>query len=329
VRFTAFDDPFGSSPFGSLEIVTERSARDRPARLRVEAGSPRLIRCAIDGDARLWARPDRHLQGIWVLRGACDESPNVLPPWRFDEARAIAEASRRDGGAAWAKQMARALFDTPEPGLDRGTYRFARPPTNRAEWGGPCRGSPGSVLRAFEAAEPEWLPWQSAFGVAHPLRARPRAGDARVKAWRKAAREGWLPPLLLAWISGLNAYVLLDGHGRLRAAELEETVPDVLVVWRLVEVPNESASWADDIGERYARASRGFDAWTRDTAASLNRELARAFSPTHSLARSLAVARADLRGVFVAEVEARLRQLGRPPGHAMLDGIHSVTPAGR
>ena len=54
--------------------------------------------------------------------------------------------------------------------------------------------------------------------------------DGRLKWWRKKAREGTLPPILLYYISGLDGYVVIDGHYRLRAAQLENTLPDVLVL---------------------------------------------------------------------------------------------------
>jgi hypothetical protein len=328
VRITSFDAPPGSGDFGCLEIVSDRSPPDRDERFRIEAGTPRLIRCAVDGVARLWARPDRYLQGIWVLRSDHQESPNVLPPWRFDLARAAAHMSRDKGEfhAGWAKQMAKAIFETPRAGLGRGTYRFtrARTSTNRSDWGGPCGGAPADVSEAYESSQPEWLHWEGAFGVTHPLRSRPAEDDARVKAWRKAAREGWLPPLLLMWISGLNAYVVLDGHCRLRAAELEAADVDALVLWRVVQVPNEGTGWRDEVVERYEYATRRYAVWQPETAAFLNRQLVDAFAPSSLLARSIAVGRADLRDVFVVEVQERLRQLGQSPDHAMLEDLADV-----
>ncbi|MGB8939405.1 MAG: hypothetical protein WCD21_04060 [Streptomyces sp.] len=44
----------------------------------------------------------------------------------------------------------------------------------------------------------------------------PRADDPRVKAYRKQARDGTLPPVLLWWVSGLDCHLVLDGHAGLR-----------------------------------------------------------------------------------------------------------------
>ncbi|MCE0446133.1 hypothetical protein LT493_18650 [Streptomyces tricolor] len=46
----------------------------------------------------------------------------------------------------------------------------------------------------------------------------PDVGDGRVKAYRKQARDGTLPPVLLWWVSGLDCHLVLDGHARLAAA---------------------------------------------------------------------------------------------------------------
>ncbi|GAA5017110.1 hypothetical protein [Streptomyces siamensis] len=53
------------------------------------------------------------------------------------------------------------------------------------------------------------------------MRPVPDPGDSRVKAYRKQAREGALPPVLLWWVSGLDCHVILDGHARLAAAIAE------------------------------------------------------------------------------------------------------------
>lgn len=49
-----------------------------------------------------------------------------------------------------------------------------------------------------------------------------------MKACRKLARARELPPVLLLWVSGLDAHVVLDGHDRLVAASAEQTPMPVL-----------------------------------------------------------------------------------------------------
>ncbi|MER5887480.1 hypothetical protein ABT160_27005 [Streptomyces sp. NPDC001941] len=56
----------------------------------------------------------------------------------------------------------------------------------------------------------------------------PGPDDGRVKAYRKQAREGTLPPVLLWWVSGLDCHLVLDGHARLAAAVAEDLEPSLL-----------------------------------------------------------------------------------------------------
>uniref|UniRef100_A0A7S3DUN3 Uncharacterized protein n=1 Tax=Entomoneis paludosa TaxID=265537 RepID=A0A7S3DUN3_9STRA len=52
-----------------------------------------------------------------------------------------------------------------------------------------------------------------------------------------------LPPLLLYWFSGLDAYLILDGHDRLLAACLEPSVPNIHVICLDAVEPQPPATW--------------------------------------------------------------------------------------
>lgn len=54
---------------------------------------------------------------------------------------------------------------------------------------------------------------------------------------RKRARDGTLPPALATWISGLDMFLLLDGHDRRKAALLEGKAPPLLVLWHIHACP--------------------------------------------------------------------------------------------
>ncbi|CAA6820490.1 MAG: Unknown protein [uncultured Sulfurovum sp.] len=56
--------------------------------------------------------------------------------------------------------------------------------------------------------------------------------SGRLKWWRKKAQENALPPILLLYISGLDNYIILDGHYRLKAAYLEKVKVECLVLHR-------------------------------------------------------------------------------------------------
>ena len=65
--------------------------------------------------------------------------------------------------------------------------------------------------------------WYSSSGsqALLPMRPASRADSGRVKAWRKRARDGTLPPVLVHFIGALDMFALLDGHDRYAAARAE------------------------------------------------------------------------------------------------------------
>lgn len=54
--------------------------------------------------------------------------------------------------------------------------------------------------------------------------------SGRLKWWRKKVRENTLPPILLYFVSGLDTYIILDGHYRLMASILENVAPNILTI---------------------------------------------------------------------------------------------------
>ncbi|RYG64401.1 hypothetical protein EON77_19785, partial [bacterium] len=234
-----FLDTFpGSGVFASVEFDVAGPALPPPDAFRVEAGGRGLVRITLRDRPVLWARVDRYWQGVWLLARDGAESPGIVAPWRFDDARGV--VGRREPerhGLEWAKRTAGALRRSPLAPLHAGTFRLTR-----------LRGEPGRFVAPAERVAPERhafllpgaealhtapreLGWQEHFGVVLPLRAPSPASSARRHAWRKAAREGWLPPVLLHWVSGLNAYGVLDGHDRLAAAGDEGVAIDALALW--------------------------------------------------------------------------------------------------
>jgi hypothetical protein len=112
-----------------------------------------------------------------------------------------------------------------------------------------------------------------------PLRQLADPDTGRVKAYRKQARAGILAPVLLWWISGLDCYVLLDGHDRVVAALSENMEPPIL---SLSSVSTQQA--AGDTDAALSRYARTVDALERqviagapgavDALAAVNRRLA-------------------------------------------------------
>lgn len=216
---------------GQFRALELHGIRGRPAmRLELAAGS--RMRVVARAGPLLWARIGR-----WREHWARLSRPGVHPR---AVAKIAAPAVRAAPGAAgsdpwwayWSRHFARALGDSDDTPLYPGPW-----------WLEP--------VRAGRPARPWWdaslpLParWEAVIddlGVrqAEPLqmnqvvplrRASPLTAD-RVKVWRKHARAGTLPPVLLWYLpAALEVFLVLDGHDRLRAAAAEKMAPRFLTL---------------------------------------------------------------------------------------------------
>lgn len=200
---------------------------DRPG-LCVFSTGPHLLLSQLSWPVLL-AVVDEQLQGVDFWR--TDEYRSVVPPLRADVGRALAGSPRR-----WAHRFAQYLIDSPDSPLHEGRWllscdsplrRWSHTDTSHAEYWNSMLvdGCPDGYI--------DWFLHSHSWEVL-PLRPMPDADDSRVKAYRKQAREGTLPPVLLWWVSGLDCHLILDGHARLAAAIAESVEPPLLQLHRLV-----------------------------------------------------------------------------------------------
>ncbi len=170
---------------------------------------------------------DEHHEGVDFWR--TDGYRSFVPPLRADAGRALAGSPQR-----WAHRFAQYLIDSPGSPLHEGRWLLScESPLRRhadashAEYWGSMvvDGHPNGCI--------DWFLHVHSWEVL-PLRPMPDAGDSRVKAYRKQAREGTLPPVLLWWVSGLDCHLILDGHARFAAAVAESVEPPLLQLHRTV-----------------------------------------------------------------------------------------------
>lgn len=283
------------------------------ARPRLQIGSARggWIRLSLDGRTLAYARQDAHRQGLAWLRVADGRGLALAPPLTS----ALARSTRRAG---WASHFARAVFSgAASPVLSAGVYALAptdasRPPTFRVlaqPLAAPARLlGPNDAHAQPRAAALSWLPSGAHRSNVLALREPSSAEASRVKAWRKHARTGTLPPALLLWISALDAYVVLDGHDRLYAAAIERVAPTAV---SLHPVSSRVPAWCVDRSEvdrrdvevRYERAFLHEHALSLGTRLALNEALAWSSAPWVALATTTARSEPDLAARF--EIETR------------------------
>lgn len=221
------------SRWRGLRLVDDRKSHARPV-LHMQAGLRRRMRVMAGGTPLLWARIDNDHCGYWHLCNEREEV-HVVPPIPFDEAR-HRPADPVESDRAWAHYFADALERSSFSPIYRDRMILA--PADAFLEGG-CARSSGRlpvppVLWLREAMS---LP---VHGFSHwdfghhlpplPTRRFSSESHGRVKALRKLVREGLLPPVLIMWFSGLDRYVILDGHDRLLASLIEGIAPKCIAL---------------------------------------------------------------------------------------------------
>lgn len=202
--------------------------RRRPGLAVFVAAGSRMLLSQLSRPVLL-AVVDEPLQGVDFWR--TDAYHSCVPPLRADLARALAGDVER-----WAHRFMRYLVDAPDSPLHEGRWLLTRESAllpwryadiSHAEYWTSMlvEGHPDGYL--------DWSLHACSWEVL-PLRPMPDADDGRVKAYRKQARDGTLPPVLLWWVSGLDCHLVLDGHARLASAIAESVEPPLLELHRTV-----------------------------------------------------------------------------------------------
>jgi hypothetical protein len=222
----------------------------RPA-LHLEAAPHYRLRLMHGARPVLWACIDPYWDRAIFVRGS-GPGPRLLPLLSAPEVRAVSAPPGTEGWwEAWAWRFARALVDAPESTLHSGSWCLRpvraidaeaaeRHPVSTMEWrfGQPAQPphSLDAVPRFREAWTEDW--WESTPaqrpGAVLALRAPSASDDGRVKSWRKHARAGTLPPVVLSYVDILAKWLVLDGHDRLHAALLEGVTPPLLGLWPFI-----------------------------------------------------------------------------------------------
>ena len=293
---------------GDGEALTFEVERG-PSALRLEVSPSRRLRL-VAGERRLmWAELWSGHYGVTLVRSDDPRSPEILPPMRSAEVRRV---STRE---AWLRRLARSLAESSRAPLRSGTWRLVALKPHGAGRFAPRSGEVGlAAFDLFDAltaprareddfgAQGSWSVW--------PLRRPPEPDAPRVKAWRKHARDGTLPPVVLAAVSGLSTHLLVDGHDRLAAAHAEGVTPELFVLAPVREVAPDEGARAR-VAEAYARS---FEAVPEAGRAALGEALVRAFSPLLVGAPSVASFRSGLDAEWEEEVRA---VLGEPAFRAL------------
>lgn len=283
------------------------------------------LRLSLGGKPVLWARVADYLAGIWLLRRRDAATAEVVPPINAETARCVTSAQ------GWMKWFARGLYESSRSPLYDGSWQLSElrglAPGRGQDTADAFRTSPSAglpVASSLGASDEHlavhyesWMP--SGFESVITLRQAPSPDAGRVKAWRKHARGGTLPPVLLWWVSPFDRYVLLDGHDRLVAAELEGVRPQAIELWAARDVEVDfSVDWRADYLRRYEKTFQYASRMQTKSLVALNKDLT-AMSGTRHARDTRARVRFGQRDVWLAGVA---RELEGHPELLLKFGIH-------
>lgn len=238
--------------------LTIRKKPGSPLALEMLSGFHGRMALQVAGETLFWASMLRDHSGVWLVFNAHHSKDQVLlPPVTSEDVEHVKSKGELAWTREWCRYFSRQLMNAPVPllSLHRWLIRpmeIKDPLTLSSSQSVPVKSwrfdSPEStgnfgfswtlygedfpdLVNPEKVRLVDWWWGEILLCGRYPI--RPDAG--RLKWWRKKCREGVLPPILVWYIGGLGAFVILDGHYRLQAAIVEKIPPSFLVLSELRE----------------------------------------------------------------------------------------------
>lgn len=209
-----------------LEI--EMASQELPG-LRLYAGTGRRFKLLLGEVPAFWGRVEHEWYGAWFLRNEnhWDEAQMIIPPIRSADIIAGDPSL-----AGWSRFFLKALQQSSNSPLYQGSWhlsnanhRYALTPKRAAtQW---------NVFGREQAFKkrPFYVDWGiMGSGALLALKEEPPVHSGRVKWYLKLIDQGQCPPILVWFVKSLDAYVILDGHCRLKACYEKKVIPEILVL---------------------------------------------------------------------------------------------------
>ncbi|UST99064.1 ParB/Srx family N-terminal domain-containing protein [Pseudomonas siliginis] len=231
-----------------LSIEVNRPKSSKPP-LHLQSGNNGRMKLMLNESPLFWATIATSYYGAWLVRNPRPvqlESPSV-PPIVSADVQEHFELPVQERFPRWCRYFINQLMNNQADFLYPGHW-VARPLLPAVSRYKPVAGPDGwyfstpaeasshlpnwyargeGILDNVQPHTVHWLDWDLGHLIGlHTV--DPFAG--RLKWWRKKAREGSLPPILLWYVGGLCSYVIIDGHYRLQAALDEGVKPDFIVL---------------------------------------------------------------------------------------------------
>lgn len=246
--------------------------------LVVNVCPPGCISLTLAARTCLWARTDDGYYGYELLRSTHAGALNVISPIPFQRVRENSVPDRDVSDRRWAHAYVSALTASDASPLHQGSWFLGRD----LDGDRPRDLGVDLIQTIVRRNSHDYIDWDHRKVAPLALRAMSDPTSGRVHAWRKHARAGSLPPVLLYWVSGLCTHVVLDGHDRLVAALLEERSAPALYIYPMSETVSKSTDQdiiLHHVGDALTTAVRVGQRRPPITVENANRLLLNAFVP--------------------------------------------------
>ena len=216
--------------------------------MRLQTGADGRIKLINSDHPVFWATMTRYYSGVWLIKSfyetTLEEMP--IPPIRSSDIESRKVLTGDNKLKAWSRYFIQQLTTSKASFLYPGLWMcsaFVCDSTS-GEWcyhsvdtiqNHDCRAI-YQVKQALREDQPEWIDWGINGSYDLISLKQPDQHDGRLKWWRKKAKENSLPPILIWYLRCLDSYIIIDGHYRLQAAYLENTPPELMVLYSAEEI---------------------------------------------------------------------------------------------
>lgn len=208
--------------------------KDSPSKFYLESGANCRFKLYNDKKTVFWGTFGSDYWGVWILNNKTDWDISEMPVIPITSQ--IVETSKStDYYKFWSRFFIKQLSGDKCCILRKGLWTLTvgsscekRKP-NVSEY-------INDVDNAFDKENPRWVEWDiGRCGSIVALKEEPGEDSGRVKWFRKLVREDSCPPVLVWFLNCIDGYVILDGHSRLKAFQLESVPAKFLVLNQVKE----------------------------------------------------------------------------------------------
>ncbi len=184
--------------------------------------------------------------GVWLLHNTDAWLKPIIQPITSADIETyikLSQANHASKQQYWANYFAKSLVNSPYSMLTQGKWtiqtgilsartdsKFStnviKPPKNHKFYDNVYQDN-GIFVEPLNFID--W--WFGGSAELIAIKDKPHADSARVKWWRKKVKENTCPPVLAWFVNCLDAYIIIDGHSRLVAYQLENKPVELLVLF--------------------------------------------------------------------------------------------------